>query len=135
MVTVPQEYFDFVMDFAPYFYYIPGTGVDPEWERGPTSAAHAIDFLAQAHQSPQYEEKQTQINQVKTALKGVTGIYRKRIAGTKQPFPNKQQYQNIIDKADNNKIAKMLRILGFLTQTKVYLFWEKMLQKSKKLTS
>jgi hypothetical protein len=27
--------------------------------------------------------------------------------------------------ADNIKLAKMLRILGFLTQTKVYLFWKK----------
>jgi hypothetical protein len=27
-----QDYFDFVTEYAPYFYYIPGSGVDPEWE-------------------------------------------------------------------------------------------------------
>ena len=58
-------------------------------------------------------------------LKEVTGIYRKRIAGTKQAFLNKEEYGTIIDAADTNKLAKMLRILGFLTQSKVYLFWKK----------
>ena len=38
-------YLQFVLDYAPYFYYIPGSGVDPEWGRGPAPAAHAIDFL------------------------------------------------------------------------------------------
>ena len=52
MGTVPQAYFNFVMDYAPYFYYIPGTGVDPEWGRGPAPAAHAIDFLYEAYFSP-----------------------------------------------------------------------------------
>lgn len=55
MGTVPEAYFSFVMDFAPYFYVIPETGVDPEWQRGPAPAAHAIDFLAQAYESPQFE--------------------------------------------------------------------------------
>ncbi|PVX24531.1 MAG: hypothetical protein CW691_07385 [Candidatus Bathyarchaeum sp.] len=61
MGTVPQDYFSFIMDYAPYFYYIPGTGVDTEWERGPAPAAHAIDFLAEAHQSSQFEDKQADI--------------------------------------------------------------------------
>jgi ABC-type ATPase with predicted acetyltransferase domain len=66
-----------------------------------------------------------QVKTVRMALKEVTGIYRKRIAGTKKPYPSKQEYENIIDAADNQKLAKMLRILGFLTQTKVYLIWKK----------
>lgn len=61
MGTVPQEYFEFIMDYAPYFYYIPGTGVDTEWGRGPAAAAHAIDFLAEAYQSSQFESEKTAI--------------------------------------------------------------------------
>ena len=61
MGTVPQTYFDFIMDYAPYFYYIPGTGVDTEWGTGPAPAAHAIDFLTQAYQSIQFEDEKTAI--------------------------------------------------------------------------
>ena len=61
MGTVPQQYFNFIMDYAPYFYYIPGTGVDTEWGRGPAPAAHAIDFLAEAYQSSQFESEKTGI--------------------------------------------------------------------------
>jgi len=38
---------------------------------------------------------------------------------------NKEEYEAIVEAADIIKLAKMLRILGFLTQTKVYLFWKK----------
>ncbi|PVX24543.1 MAG: ABC transporter ATP-binding protein [Candidatus Bathyarchaeum sp.] len=68
---------------------------------------------------------QKQLNQVKEAIKEITGIYRKRIASTKQAFLNKKDYEAIVDAADINKLAKMIRILGFLTQTKVYLFWKR----------
>jgi ABC-type ATPase with predicted acetyltransferase domain len=68
---------------------------------------------------------QEQVNRVKTVIKEISGIYRKRIAGTKQAFLNKQEYHAIINAADNEKLAKILRIVGFLTQTKVYLFWKK----------
>ena len=68
---------------------------------------------------------ETEVSKVRMVIKQVTGIYRKRIAGTKQAFLNKEEYEAIVDAADNIKLAKMLRILGFLTQTKVYLFWKK----------
>ena len=61
MGTVPPAYFNFIMDYAPYFYYIPGTGVDTEWGRGPAPAAHAIDFLIEAYQSSQFESEKTGI--------------------------------------------------------------------------
>jgi len=66
-----------------------------------------------------------EVDGVKMVLKEVTGIYRKRIAGARQAFLNKEEYEAIVDAADTNKLAKMLRILGFLTQTKVYLFWKR----------
>ena len=61
MGTVPQAYFNFIMDHAPYFYYIPGTGVDTEWGRGPAPAAHAIDFLYEAYHDEQFESEKTNI--------------------------------------------------------------------------
>jgi hypothetical protein len=61
MGTVPQQYFSFIMDYAPYFYVIPGTGVDTEWGRGPAAAAHAIDFLSEAYQSSQFGSQKTDI--------------------------------------------------------------------------
>jgi hypothetical protein len=57
-------------------------------------------------------------------IRAVIGIYRKRVVGTKQVFLNKEDYCAIIDAADTNKLAKLLRIIGFLTQIKVYLFWK-----------
>jgi hypothetical protein len=65
-----------------------------------------------------------EVEGVRRVIKEVTGIYRKRIAGTKQAFLNKEEYGAIVDAAGTTKLAKMIRILGFLTQTKVYLFWK-----------
>jgi hypothetical protein len=65
-----------------------------------------------------------EVEGVRRVIKEVTGIYRKRIAGAKQAFLNKEEYGAIVDTADTTKLAKMIRILGFLTQTKVYLFWK-----------
>ena len=58
---VPNIYFDFVMDYAPYFYYIPDVGVDVEWGRGIAPAAFAIDFLYEAYHDPQFEDRKTSI--------------------------------------------------------------------------
>ena len=48
-----------------------------------------------------------------------------KITGTRQAFLKKEEYEALVNAADIMKLAKMLRILGFLTQTKVYLFWKK----------
>jgi len=54
-------YLQFVLDYAPYFYYIPGSGVDPEWGRGPAAAAHAIDFLIECYSDSRFADKKTDI--------------------------------------------------------------------------
>jgi ABC-type ATPase with predicted acetyltransferase domain len=72
-----------------------------------------------------------EVDKVKMLLKKVSGIYRKRIAGARQAFLNKEEYEAIVEAADIEKLAKMLRILGFLTQTKVYLFWKRKLKNEK----
>lgn len=56
-----RDYFDFIMLYAPYFYYIPGTGVDPTWGRGPAAAAHAIDFLYECYSDSRFASDQTNI--------------------------------------------------------------------------
>jgi hypothetical protein len=38
---------------------------------------------------------------------------------------NKEEYEAVVNAADIIKLVRMLRIVGFLTQTKVYLFWKK----------
>ena len=67
-----------------------------------------------------------EVNWVKTVFKEIRGgIYRKRIMGVRQAFLKKEEFEALVDVASLEKLAKMLRILGFLTQTKVYLFWKK----------
>ncbi|MDH5376086.1 MAG: hypothetical protein OEW95_09800 [Candidatus Bathyarchaeota archaeon] len=60
-MTALQDYFDFVREYAPYFYYIPGTGVDPEWGKGPAAAAHAIDFLYECYYDSRFASSKTDI--------------------------------------------------------------------------
>jgi len=60
-LKVPDVYYQFIMDYAPYFYYIPSVGVDPEWGRGPAPAAHAIDFLYECYYDPQFASRKTDI--------------------------------------------------------------------------
>jgi hypothetical protein len=44
-------------------------------------------------------------------------------SGRHQPFGNSFDYIISIEKADIEKIAKLIKIVGMLLQTKVYLFW------------
>ena len=67
------------------------------------------------------------VSQVKTILKDLSkavGIYRKRLWSSHKAYMPKEEFNNCVDKASLEKLAKMLRILSFLTQTKVYLFWK-----------
>ena len=61
-MSVVRNYFDFMMSYAPYFYYLPDTGtVDPEWGRGPAPASFAIQFLSEAYQAKEFENEKTTI--------------------------------------------------------------------------
>jgi len=67
-------------------------------------------------------------SQVKTILRDLSkavGIYRKRLLSSQKAYYTHQEFCHHVGRADIEKLAKMLRILGFLTQTKVYLFWKK----------
>ena len=60
-MEVPDAYYQFIMDYAPYLYVIPGTGPDLTWGRAALAAAFAIDFLYEAYYDSQYAAKQTDI--------------------------------------------------------------------------
>ncbi|KPV65367.1 MAG: hypothetical protein AOA65_0229 [Candidatus Bathyarchaeota archaeon BA1] len=68
-----------------------------------------------------------EVKRVKDIFKGVSrssGAYRKRIMSVHEAYLTHEQFCDGVERAGLEKLAKMLRILGFLTQTKVYLIWK-----------
>ncbi|MDH5690949.1 MAG: hypothetical protein OEY81_05925, partial [Candidatus Bathyarchaeota archaeon] len=66
-----------------------------------------------------------EVQMVKNAFKQIpSGIYGKRIMSFHQAYLNREEFTACVDAANLEKLAKMLRVLGFLTQTKVYLIWK-----------
>ena len=65
-----------------------------------------------------------QINTVKRAfIKNRHLRFREFANSRHQPFGKTSDYASSIQKADSNKIAKLIKIYATLLQTKVYLFW------------
>ena len=62
MGIVPEAYFQFVMDFAPYVYVVPPDNPDPAFGKGVLAASFAIDFLCEAYFAPQFESRKTAIH-------------------------------------------------------------------------
>lgn len=56
-MAVLDDYLDFILNYAPYLYYISGTGVDTEFGRAVLAASFAIDFLCEAYTSAKFESK------------------------------------------------------------------------------
>ena len=61
MGTVPETYYQFVMDYAPYVYVIPPNTSDPTFGRAAFAAAFAIDFLSEVYSVNQFENRKTEI--------------------------------------------------------------------------
>jgi hypothetical protein len=61
MPKVPEAYYEFVMDYAPYVYVIPGSGPDLEWGRAAFAAGFAVDFLFEAYFDPEFDARTTEI--------------------------------------------------------------------------
>jgi hypothetical protein len=59
--SVPEEYYQFVMDNAPYVYVIPGSGPDLEWGRAAFAAGFAVDFLFEAYFDPAFDARTGEI--------------------------------------------------------------------------
>ena len=62
-MPVPEAYYSFVMDYAPYLYVTPEVGPDLTWGKAAFSAAFAVDFLYEAYFNPQYESQSTEIEE------------------------------------------------------------------------
>jgi hypothetical protein len=86
----------------------------------PTFLSSDAYNLHKLRTSPDIQEKVKKVLQ-KLSKRG--GIYRKRLASAKPAFLGKEEFERILNEADDLKLAKMLRILSFLAQPKVYLFW------------
>jgi hypothetical protein len=68
MVTVPEAYYQFIMDYAPYVYVVPPSTPDPAWGKAAFAVAFAIDFLFEANSSPQFEARRTEITNKTASL-------------------------------------------------------------------
>lgn len=67
-----------------------------------------------------------EVDEVRNVFKEISeGIYGRRLLNVYKAFLTKEDFVARVESADVEKLAKMLRILGFLVQTKVYLFWKK----------
>jgi len=61
---------------------------------------------------------------LKSMSKKSGGIYRKRIAAVHKACVKHQEFCDRVNSASLEKLAKMLRVISILAQTKVYLFWK-----------
>src|SRR4030066_2364266 len=61
MPKVPDAYYQFIMDYAPNVYVIPGSGPDAEWGRAAFAAAFAVDFLFEAYFDPDFDDRSAEI--------------------------------------------------------------------------
>jgi len=60
-LNVPDAYYQFLIDYAPYLYVIPGSGPDLTWGKAALAAAFAIDFLYEAYYDSQFASNRTEI--------------------------------------------------------------------------
>jgi hypothetical protein len=67
-----------------------------------------------------------QISQLKNAfIKNKHPRFKKEFASSRhQPFGKTSDYERCVQNADLAKIAKLIKVLAMLLQTKVYLFWK-----------
>jgi hypothetical protein len=60
-MPVPEAYYQFVMDYAPYLYVDPESGPDLMWGKAALSAGFAVDFLYEAYFNPQFDARSSEI--------------------------------------------------------------------------
>ena len=67
----------------------------------------------------------TEIEKVKEILLNIKSGHYKRLMGTSRIYPKKREFKKRLDKATIKDLAKILKRLAVLAQTKAYLFWKK----------
>jgi len=60
-MPVPEGYYEYVMDHAPYVYVVPGVGPDLAWGRAAFAAGFAVDFLFEAYFDKQFDARSSEI--------------------------------------------------------------------------
>jgi hypothetical protein len=60
-VAVPDAYYQFIMDYAPYVYVVPESGPDMTWGRAAFAAGFAIDFLYEAYFDEEFDDRSAEI--------------------------------------------------------------------------
>ncbi|MCW4029506.1 MAG: hypothetical protein NWE92_07655 [Candidatus Bathyarchaeota archaeon] len=60
-MQVPEVYYQFVMDNAPYLYVDPQTGPDLTWGKAAFAAGFGVDFLYEAYFNLQFEDRSSEI--------------------------------------------------------------------------
>jgi ABC-type phosphate/phosphonate transport system ATPase subunit len=96
-----------------------------------TKAVLAIGFNLQLIGSQRYvlsvleNLNEEQITQLKTAfVASKHPRFKREVASSRHdPFGKTSDYVKYVQEADNLKLAKLIKILAMLSQTKVYLFW------------
>lgn len=67
-MPVPEAYYNFVMDYAPYLYVTPNAGPDLTWGKAAFSGAFAVDFLYEAYFDSQFDDRSREIETKIAAL-------------------------------------------------------------------
>jgi hypothetical protein len=60
-MPLPEQYYRFVMDYAPYLYVKPAEGADLIWGKAALAAGFAVDFLYEAYFEPQFDGQSDEI--------------------------------------------------------------------------
>jgi hypothetical protein len=60
-LSVPEAYYQFVMDYAPYLYVTPNVGPDLTWGKSALAAGFAVDFLYEAYFDKQFDNRSDEI--------------------------------------------------------------------------
>ncbi|XHH10475.1 MAG: hypothetical protein ACFCUE_07560 [Candidatus Bathyarchaeia archaeon] len=60
-MPVPEAYYDFVTDYAPYLYVTPEVGPDYTWGKAAFAGAFAVDFLYEAYFDSQFDGRSGEI--------------------------------------------------------------------------
>jgi ABC-type ATPase with predicted acetyltransferase domain len=139
LLLVDKPYVEMIAVMAKYNPFAEKAGMKKILESKPNPAVlEAVEKLRKLGFNPvllsseKYNMHQLQalrsIGQVKKILKDLSkavGIYRKRLCSYyHKVYLKHEEFCLKVDNASLEKLAKMLRILSFLTQTKVYLFWK-----------
>jgi len=136
---VGKPYVETVAVMAKYNPFFERAGMQKIAESKPSSQlVEAVERLRKLGFNPVFLTSETtnlvkllrmspeEVGEVRNVFKGISGgIYGRRLLSVYQAFLTKEDFVARVESASVEKLAKMLRILGFLTQTKVYLFWKK----------